>query len=496
MTMAAGTRGDEDLSVMMVAAEAVPFAKVGGLADVIGALPASLREAGIRVSVFLPFYREIRKKGFDPTPTGSRFSLLHDGIDRECRILHAERDGVSFFFLDEPDFFDREWVYGPPGGEYPDSALRFSFFCRSCLAAAEKMGLEVDLIHCHDWHAALVPLYLKFAEVSTLQAKIPSLLTIHNLAYQGRFDPGLFPSLGLGREALDGGYLELWGSLNFLKGGILTADAVSTVSPAYAEEITTPEQGMGMDPLLGEKGVRGILNGIDFGLWNPETDPHLAVNYSSADPSGKTANLKALREELGLDPLPEAPLFAFIGRLVHQKGADVIAGGMDEIIRRGFQFVVLGSGERQVEESLLSGAARHRKMAFARIGFDDELARKIYASADFFLMPSRFEPCGLGQMIAMRYGCIPVVRATGGLRDTVTDLGSDPERGNGFAFEGDTVQGLLEALDRAAGFFREGRAGGVLPRIMAQDNSWGHSAEAYARFYREIIEGKKGEAGR
>jgi len=494
--MFSGRKADKSLSVMMVAAEAVPFAKVGGLADVIGALPGSLAGAGIRASVFLPFYREVRKKGFDPAPTGVRFSLLHDGKDRECRVLHDERDGASFFFLDEPDFFDREWVYGPPGGEYPDSALRFSWFCRSCLLAAEKLALEVDLIHCHDWHAALVPLYLKFGEANPIRGKTPSLLTIHNLAYQGRFDPGVFPSLGLGREALDGGYLDWWGSLNFLKGGILAADAVSTVSPSYAEEITTPEQGMGMDPFLGEKKVRGILNGIDFGLWNPETDPHIAVNFSPSDPSGKSANLKALRRQVGLDPLSEAPLFAFVGRLVHQKGADIIAAAADDIVRRGAQLVVLGSGERQVEESLLSAADRHRGMIYAHPGFDDELARRIYACADFFLMPSRFEPCGLGQMIAMRYGCIPVVRATGGLRDTVTDLGSDAEKGNGFVFAEETREGLLDAMDRAARFFREGFVRGILSRVMSQDHSWGHSAAAYARFYREIIEGKKEEARR
>lgn len=490
-----GTRSSPGLNVLMVAAEAVPFAKIGGLADVAGALPAELSEFGIGTSLFMPFYREIRLKGFDPRPTGIRFSLVHGGEKRDCRVLSLKRDGATFYFLDEPEFFEREWVYGPPGGEYPDSALRFSFLSRACLLAAQEMGLTPDLVHCHDWHAALVPLYMGTGEVDPGWKEVPSLLTIHNLAYQGQFGSQIFPALGLGEEVLEKGVLEWWGNLNFLKAGILTADAVSTVSPTYASEIVTAPQGMGLDSYLNVFGsrLRGILNGLDYEIWNPETDLDLVANFSSLDPAKRSVNLEALRRQLGLYPIAEAPLFAFVGRLVQQKGADIIARAMTEMFDRGIQLVILGSGEYDLEESLLAAAKPHRGMISVNIGFNDTLARRIYASSDFFLMPSRFEPCGLGQMIAMRYGCIPVVRATGGLRDTVSDLGSDPDQGNGFVFEKDNEVDLLGAVDRAARFFREGRALDVSTRIMSEDHSWRHSASIYAKFYREILAEKGGK---
>jgi len=474
---------------MMVTAEAAPYAKVGGLGDVAGTLPLKLGQAGVHTSVFLPFYREVRLRGYEPVSTGVAFDVDHGDSRLHCEVLSLRKDGTAFYFLDQQDLFDREWVYGPPGGEYPDSAIRYSFLCRASLLAAEAMDLKPQIVHCHDWHAALVPLYMKYGALAESWKGIPTLLTIHNLVYQGLYGSQVFPSLGLSPEALSEGGLEYWGRLNFMKGGILASDFVSTVSPSYAGEIRSPEHGQGLEEVLDNLGprLRGILNGLDYQVWDPSTDKALVAPFSRDDPSPRQRNREALLEQLQLYPVDGAPVLAFVGRLVHQKGVDILSRLIEKITEDGMQLIVLGSGEFQLEESLLAASRSHQGMVSVTIGFNDTLARRIYASSDFFLMPSRFEPCGLGQLISMRYGSLPIARKTGGLKDTVLDLDTDPVNGNGFLFEDADESSLWEAVKRAAAFYREGKVLDVLGRVMSVDNSWHRSAQHYVDLYREMI---------
>ncbi|UCG39670.1 MAG: glycogen synthase [bacterium] len=477
------------LKVLMVAAEAAPFAKVGGLGDVVGSLPSRLAERGLDVMTFLPLYREVGLRGYEPEPTGVRFTLREPGSNRECGVRSLESGGARYCFLEEPGYFDRAGIYGPAGGEYPDSALRYSLLCRGALAGAEALDFRPDVVHCHDWHASLAPLNMRFGEGLDRWREVRSVLTIHNLSYQGAFGTQLMPALGLPETVFTGGLMEYAGRLNFLKGGIEASDVVTTVSPTYAEEIRTVEQGWGLDGVLQGKGslLRGILNGIDYDSWDPARDGALAAPFSARDPSGRRANREVLMGQLGLYPDKGAPLFAFVGRMVHQKGSDILARVIGKMAEEGLQVVILGTGDFSHEESLRVACNPYPGLVSLTIGFNDSLARRIYAASDFFLMPSRFEPCGLGQMIAMRYGSLPVARATGGLKDTVVDMDVDPDRGNGFLFGDADEKGLWEAVSRAVKFFRSGALPAILGRVMSEDHSWRRSAGDYQRLYEDLL---------
>ncbi|UCF30657.1 MAG: glycogen synthase GlgA [bacterium] len=476
------------LSVLMIAAEAAPYAKVGGLGDVAGTLPKRLAERGLKVSVYLPYYSQIRESGREPEMMDRHFTLRHAGKARRVRVGREVSDGVDFFFIEEATYFRRDGIYGPHGGDFPDNAQRYSFLVRAALAAAASDRLP-DLIHCHDWHGALAPVYLSYGDAAPGWRSVPTILTIHNLAHQGVFDAGIFPDLGLPARAYAPDCLEHFGSVNFLKAGILKADYVTTVSPTYAREITGPELGFGLDGVLAARGGRlvGIANGIDYETWNPRTDLSLPVPFDGDQLEARERGKNLLREELRLDPQRRSPLFTFVGRLVHQKGADLLAGIIPGMVDNGLQISVLGSGQREIEDRFRMLAGSHPGRVSVTIGFDEPLSRRLYAGSDFFVMPSRFEPCGLGQMIAMRYGCLPVVRRTGGLVDTVFDLSADPEGGNGFVFDGPGEIDLREAVTRAARFFRTGDREAVIKRIMALDNSWRHAAGLYLDLYRKSV---------
>jgi starch synthase len=480
-------RGDA-LELVMISAEAAPYAKEGGLGDVVGTLPLRLADSGSRVRVYLPLYRDVLRMGHRPVPTGREVTLHHAGVTRRAAVMRLPVGGADFLFIREDALFDRDGIYGPPGGEYPDSAQRFSFLVRAALADIADQGISPDVIHCHDWHTALTPVYLQYGGAPAGLVGAATVLTIHNLGYQGVFDPTVFPSLGLDQAAWAPDCLEHFGAVNFLKAGILKSDAVSTVSPAYAGEITTSEMGFGLDALLAGlgDGLVGILNGIDYGYWDPAEDRHLAAPFSCDRVGGRDTGRSALREELGLYPDPEAPLFAFVGRLVEQKGVDLLIGAIPELVADGCRVVVLGTGDPRLEEPLRRLARSHPHRISVTLGFDEPLARRIYAGSDFFIMPSRFEPCGLGQMIAMRYGSLPVVRSVGGLRDTVTDMDADPETGNGFVFHKASSEGLLEAVRRARNFFAGGRMGDAVARVMALDYSWRRSADLYMGLYTRL----------
>ena len=453
----------------MVASEAAPFAKTGGLADVLMALPRALVRLGHAVDVILPRYR---------------------GVSEGDSVTSH---GVRTLFVDHPAYFDRDHLYGPGGGDYPDNAARFAFLSRAALAWAGQASPSYDLIHAHDWQAGLIPVLHRG----------PVVFTIHNLAYQGLFDAEWLPRIGLGDELLNVDALEFWGRISFLKGGIVFGRVVTTVSPRYAEEIQTREFGFGFDGILRSRGTDlvGILNGIDYDEWNPATDRYVGAPYDAAHLEGKRVAKRQLLDTLGL-PSGERdldrPVVGMVSRLVDQKGFDLIAQSTDDLLRMDAAYVLLGSGERRYEALWQSLAAAHPDRIAVRIGFNEALAHQIEAGADLFLMPSRFEPCGLNQMYSLRYGTVPVVRAVGGLFDTVQDVDFSTGTGTGFSFRPYTPAALVDTLRQAIRTYHDRD---VWRRIqaagMALDLSWDTSARRYVEVYeRATIERVKPERGR
>ena len=453
------------MRILMVGSEAIPYAKTGGLADVLGALPAALVRLGHEVDVVIPRYRGIS--------------------------LHETRDaGVRIVFLDSPHYFDREFLYGVGSRDYDDNAARFAFLCRGALEWATSTGRRYDIVHAHDWQAGLVPVLLAttFRSHPTL-AGTPAVFTIHNLAYQGLFPPESLATLGLGPDLMRVDALEFWGRISFLKGGILFSRTITTVSPRYAQEIQTPEFGFGFDGILRSRAsdLVGILNGIDYDQWDPERDVHLPAPFSASYLEGKTACKRAVLETFGIpasDWTMGRPLVGMISRMVDQKGFDLVAAIADRLPELDASFVVLGTGERRYEDMWRALAAGHPERVGARIGFDEGLAHRIEGGSDLFLMPSRFEPCGLNQMYSLRYGTVPLVRATGGLADTVRNYDPQTGAGNGFTFTEYSPQALYGTLQWALDIYQDRDAWRRLQIAgMHEDNSWDASARKYVQVY-------------
>jgi len=468
--------------VLMVASEARPFAMTGGLADVVGSLPAALHGIGCDVRVLLPRYRTV--------PLGSARRIYDDlpiwlaGTHYPASVYQIG-DTVPYYFLDCPELYDREGLYGTSRGDYPDNHIRFAVLCRAALEVARRI-FRPEVIHCHDWPAALVPTCLRtsFANDPTF-AGMKTLFTIHNLGYQGLFSREALADIGLDDTLFHPGALEFFGRVNFMKAALVFSDALNTVSKAYAREIQTDEYGWGLDGLLRERAadLTGILNGADYSDWNPETDRHIAAHYSREDLSGKFECKQALLREFGFpaDGAKDRPLIGVISRLVDQKGADLIAAIGDDLAKQDLWLLVLGSGERKYEKMLTDLARAHPSKIAVRIGYDDRLAHRIEAGADLFLMPSRYEPCGLNQIYSLRYGTIPVVRATGGLDDTI-----DEE--TGFKFEDYTGAALLAAIRAAINEFgRKEKWLARMTRAMSRNFSWNASALEYAKLYNRLM---------
>lgn len=492
------------LRVAFIAAECEPWAKTGGLADVVDALARAVGEIGgsrLRrpVDVFLPRYRGIevpadaprRRLGVpDPFGLDGRTSLA---------VIDVEGNGYRLRLVDHPPAFDRAGYYGDATGDYPDNAWRFGLFCRAALEVMRSEDPPVDLLHLHDWHTGPAAL-LRDVELrdDPVVGRAAILLTIHNLAYQG-WTPA--DRLGqLGRAPGDGVVPAGADGLALLRVGIQRAELVNTVSPGFAAEALTPGMGMGLDPDLRAKGDRfvGILNGLDTELWDPATDADLAANFSLADRAGKAACRRDLLSRLRLDPADPGPVLGMIGRLDPQKGFDILAGAAPTLLEWGVRVVVLGTGSAADLAGLRPLADAHPDRVALVERFDRELARRVYAGADGFVMPSRFEPCGTGQMIALRYGTPPIVRATGGLRDTVLDVDESPARGTGFRFEAATPKALLEACRRFVAWFAPGTARweGLLDRGMAVDFDWRtQSAPAYVSAYERAVTIRRGDTG-
>jgi ADP-glucose type glycogen/starch synthase len=482
------------MKILLVASEVAPYAKTGGLADVAGSLPKALRQLGHDVRIILPCYQTVEEKH---SLRKGRKSVevpidgqLHKGMLRQHTL-----DGVPVYFIENREYFHRDGLYGTAEGDYPDNAERFGFFCRAVLALLRRLDFRPDVLHLNDWQTGLIPVLLKTElKDDPFYRTIGTLMTIHNLGYQGLFLPEVLPLLGLPPQLGTPAGLEYFGKISFLKGGLIYSDLLNTVSPTYCREIQTPQMGHGFDGILAKrsKALHGILNGLDTRLWNPELDPALVRAYNESDLRGKAANKKALQAQLGLETDPSIPLVAMVTRLDTQKGLDLVEDAWERLLERPLQFVLIGSGEQIHTERFARLKDRYPGRVSINLDFDDTLSRRIYAGSDLFLMPSHYEPCGLGQLIALRYGSIPVVRKTGGLADTVIDPADDPRHANGFTFTEATADALLDALDRALALYGDRRNWlKLVKRGMSQDFSWRGSAEHYLELYRRIMEGKR-----
>jgi len=470
------------LKVLLCASEVVPFAKTGGLADVAGALPKALAALGHEVRVAMPRYEAIDGGKFGLKPLGSvKVPLGGKPVTVGMEVSEAI-SGVTTYFVGSSDYFQRKGLYGEP-----DDGERFGVFCRAVVELLRRNEWKPQVIHANDWQTGLIPVYLKTNYVrDKAVAGIATLYTVHNLAYQGVFERGVMDTLGLERSLFTAEGLEFWGQVNFLKGGLIFADLLNTVSPRYAKEMQTAEFGERLEGVLQRRGedLFGVLNGLDYEEWNPETDPLIAAQYGASDLSGKADCKRAVQEQLGLPQRPEVPLFGLVSRLAGQKGLDLLAEVFPHLLQLDAQFALLGTGEPYYHH-LLSDLARHNPEKIGLVlGFDNALAHQIYAGSDMFLMPSNYEPCGLGQMISLRYGTIPIVRETGGLADTVVEFNAQSGEGTGFLAKERSSVAVLGAIARALlTMQRRSQWSQLVRNAMECRFSWERSAKEYEKLY-------------
>ena len=480
------------LNIVFIASEAIPLAKTGGLADVAGALPLALQALGHQVTVILPLYRQhLSRNNISTTPLHTTIEMWVDGFQRQCPLHEVVLDKLRFILVEQDDLFDRDGLYGPAGGAYADNLLRYTLFDRVALEAIAKMDKPVDIIHCHDWQTGMVPLLKKTQYIhhpNLTRAK--TVYTIHNLAYQGVFPPEWIHRLGLPSQYFHMDGYEFHGQINCMKAGIEAAHALTTVSPSYAQEIMTPEYGCQLEGFLQCHAAKlsGIVNGLDLNAWNPLTDAVIPSNFGIGKIAGKKVCKKVFQSKVGLTVDEKVPLLTLISRLAEQKGIDLLLANIQTWLDRGYQLAILGSGDADSEEALTLLAAANSTQMYYYQGFSETVARGIYAAGDMFLMPSRFEPCGLGQLMAMRYGNVPIVRATGGLKDTVVDYNQDAKQGTGFHFEDATQQAFDVAVEQAVAVFQKPATWArIRSRALKRDSSWQASAEAYVQLYTGLL---------
>ncbi|MBM4386178.1 MAG: glycogen synthase GlgA [Deltaproteobacteria bacterium] len=472
-------------NIVFVSSEVAPYSKTGGLADVSGALPKALASLGINVSVVTPLYKTVNRANLKEQPKGIEVTL--GGRSEKFNVFLDESHGShKVYLLENQAFFGRDFPYGTREGDYPDNHLRFSFFSYAIFELIRKYRLNPDVIHCNDWQSALIPLYNHLFYLGYFN----TLITIHNLAYQGTFPPDVIPDVGLNWELFNPDQVEFYGKINFLKAGIISANKISTVSGKYAAEIQTEEFGCGLEGVLRKRSgdLHGILNGADYSEWDPSVDNLLPAKFSAEDLSGKAACKAALQKEFSLAVNPGACLIGLVGRLAAQKGLDLFVEAFERF-PGGAQFVLLGTGEKFYEDKAIELAAKYPEKIGAKIAYDNRIAHLIEAGCDMFLMPSRYEPCGLNQIYSLRYSTIPIVHATGGLDDTIADVRSDRENGNGFKFEGYSADNLVKAVSDAVSFYRgEGKFWDSLrKRVARMDFSWTKSAKKYIDLYSRIV---------
>lgn len=473
------------MKVLYAASEALPFIASGGLGDVAGSLPHALRKRLIGCRVVLPMYDTIKQELKDTMKFITHISVPVAWRRQYCGIFEAKYNGVIYYLIDNQYYFKRDTIYG-----HYDDAERFAFFSRAVLEIIPYIDFKPDIIHCNDWQTALTPVYYSAMYANSPgYENIKTIFTIHNIQYQGVYGKELLEDV-LGIPADKASLLEYDGCINFMKGAIECADKVTTVSPSYADEILDPWYSHGLDSILNERRYKlsGILNGIDTVGYDPATDKCIKANFSADDVSGKKIDKEELQKEMGLPVKPGVPVIGMVTRLVSHKGLDLVKGILDELLATSeMQLVVLGSGDYEYESYFRWIAEKYPDKVGLRIGFVPELARKIYAGADMFLMPSKSEPCGLSQMVALRYGTVPIVRETGGLRDSITDCGDG--KGNGFTFKSYNAHDMLDAIRRALTLYYNGDWNELVLRALNCDFSWGRSANAYIRLYKETLKG-------
>lgn len=476
------------MKILFAASEAAPFAKTGGLADVAGSLPPALAALGHDVRVIMPRYRLVSPEKYDLRHFATFYVPLGSWKER-CDVLEGRMgNNVPVYFVHKDIYYDRPELYRTARTDYPDNAERFIFFSRSILEFCRAVGFSPDIIHCNDWQTGLVPLYLsKLYRGDARLDRTKTVFTVHNLGYQGTFWHWDMRLLGLGWDVFTPEGIEFWGKISFLKAGLVFSDVITTVSRTYSREIQTSEYGHGLEGVLAKRAadLYGVANGIDYKEWNPSHDGLIARKFTASRPAGKAACKKALRNRVGL-PDSGAPVIGMVTRLVGQKGLDILTEALPEFMTTGVQLVVLGTGEEKYHRLLSRAADRYSGSMRVQLEFDDAMAHAIYAGSDMFLMPSRYEPCGLGQMIALRYGSVPVVRKTGGLADTVADYNPRTGRGTGFMFTDYLPEALAAAVRRAVTVFRDGKKWKSLMQAgMRKDFSWEHSAKEYVKIYRK-----------
>jgi starch synthase len=481
------------MKIAFLVSEAVPYAKTGGLADVAGALPKSLARRGADVRLFMPLYREVRKKGLTLTKALDGVRISMGGSKPGFSLWEHRAHGFRVYFVENDEAFDRDALYGTPAGDYPDNGERFGLFAKAALESMKRLDFAPGILHGHDWQSAAAFVLLKYLHAADpFFAGTKSLFTIHNLAYQGLFDKGILAALELPDSLFNMNDLEFYGKVNFLKAGILYSTAVSTVSPRYAREIQTPEFGCGLDGLLRSRAgvLHGILNGVDYASWDPGVDPLIPAPYSATDLSGKAACRQGLLKTFGLAAGPDVPVIGMVSRLAGQKGLDIVCAALPELFALDLRLVILGTGDALIQDRLIEAQRTHPSRLGLRIAFDEKVARPIYAGSDLFLIPSRYEPCGLTQMYSLRYGTIPVVRATGGLDDSIEEFDPVAGTGNGFKFMDATPAAMMGSIRKAMDVFRGPDSRAALVRnAMAGDFSWEKAAGAYLELYASIARG-------
>lgn len=489
------------MKILCLTPEMTPYAKTGGLAEVTASLVKAYRSLGHEVVAFIPHYRSVDLKKLQTRVVADSMSIALGSQKETGRIFHAvDKHGVEMYFVDHAQYFFRDGLYCTSKGDYPDNDRRFTFFQKAILETLKITGFTPDVVHCHDWQTGLIPVYLKTLYAEDRQFKKAKIVfTVHNLGYQGNFPPDSLPLTGLGWDQFKLEKLEFYGKISFLKGGLVYADAVTTVSERYAEEIQSKEFGRGLEGVLGARKNRlhGVLNGIDFEEWNPETDRDIVAQYSFRKIDKKWINKTALQKENDFKVDPKVPVVSIITRLVDQKGLDILIPAMEKFKDLGLQFVLLGTGEERYHKILRDIAKRYKRHFGVHIVFDAKMAKRIYAGSDILLLPSYYEPCGLGQMISLRFGAVPVVRATGGLADTILEFDPATGKGNGFLFTDYTSEAFLEALERALRVFKVEKEWHRLMRNgMECDFSWIASAKKYIQIFEQTRRSKAESLGK
>lgn len=475
------------MRVLFAASEAHPFIKTGGLGDVMGALPKSLAKLGVDVRVVIPKYKNIKDELKQKLQFVKWFTVSVGWRNQYCGIFQYQYKGVIYYFIDNEYYFNRDGLYG-----YFDDGERFAFFNRAVLEFIKQIDWQPDLINCNDWQTGMVPVLLNLEyKKDEFYSKIKTVFSIHNLLFKGSFSPKVLPELFCyDYMPLVNGSVELDGSVSFLKGGLNYCDQITTVSNTYAEEIKTPQYGEGLDGFLRSKSyyLMGIVNGIDYEEFNPQDDKLIFKNFNINSIDNKVQNKLSLQRELGLPQKKDTPMIGLISRLTHQKGCDLIVNMIDRLLQRDIQLVILGTGDYWYEETFKNLQYRYPDKVSANIKFDNTLAHKIYAATDMFLMPSLFEPCGLGQLIALRYGSIPIVRETGGLKDTISPYNQYNGVGNGFGFKNFNSNELMQIIEYALTIYNDKNAwNNIIRQAMNSDNSWEKSAMQYKWLYEGVV---------